>query len=259
MTTEVLRRIVPGWAKQRHERWQTARFLRAANDISARYVERHGLEVRRGPFAGLRFPPELVRDSGDAVAKLVGAYELELRPVFEQWLHAGLRTFVDVGAAEGFYAVGVARAAPAARVVAFDVDPGARARCARLAAVNGVADRVRLEGACTPGALDALPASGVALLVDCEGCEREVLDPAASPVLRGWPILVELHDFIDPAISATVTGRFAATHEIEIIEGRDRVGVELPELDFLTPPERALALSERRPGPMRWALLRPRA
>ena len=251
-------RLVPSWAKRRHERWQTRRFLRTANDLNARYEQRHGLEVRRGPFAGLRYPPELLRDSGDAVAKLAGTYELELHPVFERWIDDGVEHLVDVGASEGFYAVGFAVASPGTTVLAYDIDAEARERCVRLAERNGVADRVRVAGECTHDVLAGLPADGVALLVDCEGCERDLLDPAAAPVLRGWPILVELHDFIDPAISATILERFAATHDVEIVDGRSRERVAPPELDFMTPRERALALGERRPGPMRWADLTPR-
>jgi hypothetical protein len=44
-----------------------------------------------------------------------------------------------------------------------------------------------------------------------------LLDPDAAPVLRNWWILVELHDFADPAISASIASRFAATHHVELI------------------------------------------
>jgi hypothetical protein len=257
---DTARRLVPTWVKRSHERRQTRRFLRAANAINLRYAERHGsLEVRRGPFAGMRYPEELLRDSGDAVAKLAGTYELELHEVMSGWIAAGIEHVVDVGAAEGYYAVGLAHASPATTVLAYDIDDAARERCARLAEVNGVADRVRLGGECTAESLQALPADGVAVLMDCEGCERELLDPEAAPRLRDWPILVELHDFIDPTISPAIFERFAPTHEIDVIEGRSREDLDLTDLDFLTPAERRLALGERRPGPMRWAHLQPRS
>lgn len=73
----------------------------------AAHLERMlGLTVRRGPFAGLRYP------SHDAVGsslwpKLLGSYEAELAPTFEALCATPYRTVVDVGAAEGYYAVGL--------------------------------------------------------------------------------------------------------------------------------------------------------
>jgi hypothetical protein len=253
------RDLIPAAAKRRHERWSTRRYLRARGALNARYAERHGLEVRRGPCAGLRYLPELVDGTGDLVAKLVGAYERELHPVLGGWVRRRPAHFVDVGAAEGFYAVGFALAAPGTTVHAYDIDPEARARCARMAALNGVADRVRVEARCTTGTLAGFPERGVVLLVDAEGYERELLDPVAAPRLLGWEVLVELHAFIDPAIPGLIAGRFAASHDVVLIDGESRDDVLLPELANLAPRRRALLLDERRPGPMQWAWLRPRA
>jgi hypothetical protein len=202
--------------------------------------------------------PEEQSWANDVVAKLLGTYELELHRVVESWIAAAVPLVVDVGCAEGYYAVGFARALPTARVLAFDIDGAARTRCAALATRNGVADRVTIRGACTPETLMGLPEAGVALLVDAEGYERVLLDPAAVPRLSGWDILVELHDFLDPSITRTIVSRFAATHDTELIEERPREGAGLPELAFADDGLRRLVLSERRPAQMRWAALRPR-
>ena len=130
--------------------------------------------------------------------------------------------------------------------------------CADLARINGVRDGVRIGGECRPEGLGELPADGVVLLSDCEGAERELLDPQRAPRLLGWRILVELHDFIDPSLTETVTGRFRATHDIALIEGRPRSGDAFPELSFMSASQRSAVLSERRPEAMRWADMRPR-
>jgi hypothetical protein len=85
------------------------------------FATRHGLEVTGGPFAGLRYVPRYVSWSVDLIPKLLGTYEQELHPVIERWLNAGFDTFVDVGSAEGYYAVGLARGVEGARVHAFDI------------------------------------------------------------------------------------------------------------------------------------------
>ncbi len=254
----VIARATPAWAKRRHERWLTERRRRAVAGPTARYLAEHGRTVRHGPLAGLTYPPGLDA-TGDLVAKLLGTYELELRDELGAWVAARYAHVIDVGCAEGYYAVGLARAMPETTVHAFDIDADARLRCAGLAAVNGVQDRVVLGGMCTPQTLQAgFPADGVALLSDCEGYERVLLDPQAAPVLAGWPILVELHEFLDPAITDVIAERFAATHDVRVIEGAPRRGERLPELAGFSPAERAVLLDEHRPAAMRWAALRPR-
>src|SRR5215218_7302739 len=105
-------RLVPKALKRRHEQWATRRFLSRVNELNEGYADEHGVVVRSGPFAGTAYSRDLLVDSGDAVAKLVGTYEMELHPVVEAWISEPPRRLVNVGAAEGFYAVGFARVLP---------------------------------------------------------------------------------------------------------------------------------------------------
>jgi precorrin-6B methylase 2 len=250
--------ILPAQVLQRIDRMRTRRFLAKVGPPTEEYVRRHGLAVVGGPLRGMRYLDDLERASGDLVAKLLGTYERELHPVFEEWIAARYEHIVDVGCAEGYYAVGLACASPATTVHAYDIDPHAREQCAALARLNGVAERVLIGGACEPATLEDYPERGVALLSDCEGYERVLLDPVAAPRLTAWPILVELHEFIDPEIAAALRERFADTHVIQIIEGepRDRDSAR-PELAFMSRRQRAAVLGERRPAHMRWACMRP--
>ena len=221
------------------------------------FVRRHGRGVTSGPFTGMQYLPGLEPTQGDLVGKLLGIYESELHGAVGRWSETDLTTIVNVGCAEGYYAVGLALAVPSAAVLAYDIDPTARELCSRLAALNNVADRVQVNGECTPQTLAALPASGVGLLCDCEGYEKTLLDPELAPTLRGWSIIVELHDFVDPTITDTIRQRFDATHEIELI--RSTVPGDPPaEVSFMTDRQRRLVLNER-PVPMTWASLAPRS
>jgi hypothetical protein len=251
-------RLAPQSLKDALDRRVTGRFLETVTPLTREFVDRHGLTVLRGPFTGLQLDERMVSVSGDLVAKLLGTYERELRPAFQEWIAAAPARVVDVGAAEGYYAVGLAHAIPSATVLAFDIDPAARQRCQELAARNGVADRVDVRSECTPEALGELPADGVVLLSDCEGCEAGLLDPERQPLLRGWPIVVELHDFIDPSISATLRRRFEASHDIELITEHPVDEREVPELASLDREQRELLLSENRPTVMSWFCMRPR-
>src|SRR5436305_14622456 len=84
--------------------------------ITERFVAHHGLTVQRGPFAGLRFPRFAVGRGEMVVPQLLGAYEEELHPVFEELAPRRFDRIVDVGASDGYYAVGMALRWPEALV-----------------------------------------------------------------------------------------------------------------------------------------------
>ncbi len=230
--------------------------MRLAAPVSREYVRRNGLTVLHGPFAGMEYIDGLEDTVGDLIAKLTGVYERELHQVVSEWIAAGFAHVVDVGSAEGYYAVGFAHAMPRTVVHAYDISAVARERCLEMAERNGVQARLQMGGFCGHSDLEALPEEGVALLSDCEGGELELLDPARAERLHGWPILVELHDFVDPSITQTICERFTDSHDIQIIEMEDR-GEAPAEMDFATSAQKAMILKERPPG-MRWAHLWPR-
>jgi hypothetical protein len=215
-------------------RWRRAQGAYRAKRTAVytrRFVGWHGLTVTGGPFAGLTYPDT---EPLSLVPKLLGVYEAELHAAVEDAIRARPDAIVNVGAADGYYAVGLARRCPDARVIAYDVDAGQRALCARVAAANGVDVDVR-------GAADRGDLQGAALIVmDCEGCERALLDPPPAAT-----IIVELHDFLDPGVGDTIAARFAPTHAVQLIPTAPQ-------------PPRRHPLSEQRPGPMRWAVMTPR-
>jgi len=79
----------------------------------------------------MRYVPEAVGSS--FLPKLVGSYEAELHGVIEELIGRDYRTIIDIGSAEGYYVVGLARRCPAARIYAFDMDRLGRLRCANMA------------------------------------------------------------------------------------------------------------------------------
>ena len=81
----------------------------------------------------------------------------------------------------------------------------------------------------------------------------------AIPRLRDCDVLVELHDFIRPGLTPALQTRFAATHDIQMIEQQLRDSAQYPELGILTRFNRHMAVQEFRPGPMQWAMLTAKA
>jgi hypothetical protein len=226
--------------------------------VARRVADELGLTVRDGPFAGLRYVKRAVSapELADCLpAKLLGSYEQELHPAIERMLGSRFETIVNVGAAEGYYAVGLALRAPDARVYAFETDTGRRELCKELARVNGVAERIDIGGECDPGWPAALEGDCL-LVMDCEGCEARLLGEDQAAALSGSALIVELHDFIDPRASG-VADILRPTHEVELVDARPRHCGLYPELEFLGWKNRELAVSEVRSHPTRWLVATP--
>ena len=212
-----------------------------------------GLVVQSGPFAGMAYVSEAVCSS--LVPKLLGSYEAELHEVLQEILTRDYETVIDVGCAEGYYAVGLALALPHARVHAFDIDARARELCTRLAQENKVDGRVSVEGACDHERLNSLICGRTLIVCDCEGCELQLLDPEAAPEIVKSDLLVELHDAIVPNITPTILSRFAATHEITLVDAAERDPNAYPILKDFDRLTQRTAVAEFRDGPMQWGYL----
>jgi hypothetical protein len=226
-------------------------------EILKKIVSATGVSVLAGPFRGMMFWPvgrPGFRAGGEA-GSLLGLYELELHDTIAEIVARSYNTVIDIGCAEGYYAVGLAYRMPQARVFAFDIEANERQLCQGMAFVNGVAGRVEVGSECTVASLRQLPRGKCLVFSDCEGAELDLLRPDMVPELVTCDLLVELHDCFIPGLSDALLPRFAETHRIEIIHAKQRDPDTFPELCFLSREEIQIALDERRPSGMTWAMM----
>ena len=220
------------------------------------YLVREGARVRGGPFAGMEYVSEATE--GALVPRLLGTYESELHPYLSAFAAEGVETVIDVGCAEGYYAVGLARLMPAATIHAFDIDEAARAACATLAAKNGVAERVRIGGAFAPDGFEAFAGQRVLVMVDAEGAELDILQPDLSPALAGMQLIVETHDVYRKGALQELVRRFTPTHQITLVHQQPK-GFDIPPwLQELSHLDQLLAVWEWRLAPTPWLVMRPK-
>jgi len=246
---QAIRRLLPGPYTALQEAWTNYQIGKAVKSIK----QQHGNLVQQGPFAGMLYVNEATCST--LAPKLIGSYEAELHPAFAEIFATEYTTIIDVGCAEGYYAVGLALRMPHAKVYAFDTDARARGLCHEMAKLNSVADRVFLDTACTTSVLRELVDERTLVVCDCEGCEFELLQPKIAGLDKA-DLLVELHDFIDPRISSTLIARFQQTHQISIIETAGRVAADYPSLNGLSARRQVFALAELRGADMEWAFMR---
>jgi len=254
LAKRIARGLMPGFYARLARRY--SRYARLTRTV----VRRQGTRVASGPFAGMEY---LLESRGSTlIPKLLGSYEAELHEAVRELIASRPKVVVNIGCAEGYYAVGLARALPDATVYAYDIDSKARELCSELAKRNGVADRVVLRGGCDVAELRGIPLEGAAIICDCEGYELELLEPAAAPQLSLASLLVELHDALVPGLSDALLPRFSSLHDVSVIEVQERDPAQYRALDGFRPHDQQLALDEDRrkdgePISQRWAYMIP--
>jgi hypothetical protein len=259
-----IRRKLDKHARKRQSKAEIEAFKRMRRRVlhEAVYVISPELVVKNGPFEGMKYPS--AKASGSAlVPKLLGSYERELHPKINYILKQDYTDIVDIGCAEGYYAIGLARHFPKARIYVFDTNREALDLCRQMAEINSVLDRVIFGSLCTPDQLEKLPLSGRSLIIsDCEGYEKELFNEQTLPKLAHHDLLIEIHDMIDINISTEIRQRFSSTHHLEIIESVDDIkkakSYEYSELDGYDLSTRRLLLAEGRVNIMEWFFLEPR-
>lgn len=212
--------------------------------------------VQSGPFKGMQLIKEECWKDGNIGTKCLGCYEADTHVFIEQEIERLAKMpapkIVNVGCAEGYYAVGLARRLPNAKVWIVDNDPDAIRLAAQVAQLNGVSLIANDELCNVMENIDFV-------VMDCEGAEVAYLDLEAFPSLTKATLLVESHDFKTQHTTDLLCERFSPSHTIwlTITEGH-RNPNDYEILHMLPSYAKWAAISEGRPACQYFLLMRPR-
>ncbi len=221
--------------------------------IQISLIEERGTVVQGGPFQGMAFADRSVE--GCHVPKLLGCYESELHPHILAAAERGYDAVINIGASEGYYAIGLARLMPNAQIYAYDTNTAAHAVCRELAVRNNVSHRVTIGSIFEGDDFERFADQRTLVFCDIEGGEAELLDPQRYPALRSMDIIVELHDGPRATPSVLIPQRFRDTHSVKMVP-HGAGTMELPALfDSVSHLDQLLATWEWRAGPTPWAVL----
>ena len=174
------------------------------------------------------------------------------------------RTFIDIGAADGYYSVGVLVNGLFDCSYSFERSERAQEVLRHNAERNGVADKVHIHGAAHPEFYKDLPRdilSKSVLLIDIEGAEFDLLTPDIFAAFAGSVIVIELHDYFYPDGQQKLDRLKAhADQHFQITEftTTSRDLSKFPELRSFNDTDRWLICDEGRGEMMRWLRLDPR-
>jgi hypothetical protein len=215
------------------------------------------VNVWSGPFAGMSWGTRAV--GSELPPKLLGTYEKELAGIIEHLPVFDLA--IDIGAAEGWYAVGLLYRKTARSVVAFEINGSGQKACRDNAERNDVAGRLEVRGECSVGELQSLvesrlcPGFRVLIVSDCEGCEDELFVPSVLKLCREAHLLIETHESQAPGTRQRLARELEFSHRVTHVKPvrRSRADAVFPDratiwwlrISFL---RRFLLLERRGPG-----------
>ena len=221
------------------------------------YQNYHGV-VAFGAFRGL------ILDTGsawsgsrDTGAKILGLYENQIL----DWLKdKKFDLFIDIGAADGYYAAGMLISKKAAHAVTFEISIADQAVTRSIAAKNEILDKIEIKGKATEGEILSViqqDKDGL-VLMDIEGEEFNLISERILQSAKNYSFIIELHEIFDVYAEQKLLELLRKFHFVEIIYGLNRNFPKDPFLLSLTDNERVLLLSEGRQSGMKWICLSPR-
>ena len=225
------------------------------SELLANAVIQHtGDVVQAGPFKGMQYP--LRAHKGARAPRLLGTCDACLWPIFAGIRAANYTLAIDIGTADGYYAVGLARTMAGLRVLARDEDVVARALCTRLAEVNGVSEQVEVGGQWTQADFAICKTARSVILCQVRDAQADLLDPTRAPGLRSADLLVKVQDNDRSGLAGLLTRRFARTHDISRHD-REIADDALPAwAEAFSDLDRMLMLWEWRSKPTSWLWMR---
>lgn len=232
--------------------------------LSALLNDRFGATVRYGPFRGLQLGNSTWWGNTDRAGMLLGVYEQEVLSTLERISAERRRSFIELGAADGYYGVGVLVNNLFERSYCFELSEKGQRTIAINAALNDVESRVQVFGTATSDFHTLLPpivVDNCVLLVDVEGAEFDILITETFRRFAKSIIIVEMHDHFFPDAQRRVSRLrkdCEALFDIEELTTTGRDMSKFPELKEFSDTDRWLICSEGRRAMPHWFVMTPR-
>ncbi len=219
--------------------------------------------VLHGLFKGMIYPK--IESVGSAIyPKLMGSYEKEIQSDISYLLEKNnYSEILDVGCAEGYYAIGLSLKCPKSKIYAYDTSFKARELCTEMAFLNGVQNNVIVNSTMTPKGLENFNFKGKGLIIcDCEGYELQLFNKSNLSNLSNCDLIIETHDFKNIEISTSLKILFSSTHRVKSVYSIDDIHKALtykyPDLKKYSLLEKKNLFREWRPAIMEWLICTPK-
>jgi hypothetical protein len=219
--------------------------------------------VRYGPFSGLKLSKNPWWGKSDLGSMCLGLYEEEVLNVFFSGKFHGRKTLIDIGAADGYYAIGLLKSKKVEKAICYELSQIGQDTILSNWKLNCEPGEIEINGDVFENFIhknSSLDFSECIAIVDIEGAEFSFLNNDVLAFMKKSYILIEIHNWVPDFITKYSSFLLDANKyfDIEILERTDRNTMKFQELRSFTDDNRLLVTSESRPCSMRFLLLSPK-
>ncbi len=224
--------------------------------------EEYGLVIAYGSFKGMKLSDDVWWSKNDRITQMLGIYEEHVLERLKVFSTQGASRFVDIGAADGYFAIGMAYSKIYSKVVAFEIASFGQNKIRENSTINHCENVVSVFGEADYSSLKNLLSEDMktSILVDIEGAEYQLLDEKMLSLLSSCYLICELHPWlVDDGyqLQRKLIERARKKFNVELIKRENYSPNIFSELDDLSDEERLIAVGEGRGKNMQWLVLTP--
>jgi len=227
-------------------------------------------KVISGLFRGMKlvkksnWDKKVYKFNTDLSSKIVGCYEKEVQDKIEEFQKKNKKKyFVNFGAGEGYFALGVLQSGLFEKSLAFEISDLSRDIMVENSKLNNFQDRLLIKNNADKNFLKDLDSSfkeisDIFLLVDIEGQEFNIFNDENLRVIQNCNLIIEFHKLHDDKINQEFIAKIKKYFNVEILTTSNRDFSMISLLRDLNDDDRWLIASENRPYRMSWLACSPK-
>lgn len=165
------------------------------NILSYEHAKKNNFTVQNGVFKNLKINKNISWGRGDIASKIYGLYENKIQKKIKELKKPIL---IDIGAADGFFAIGCLHSKLSKYCYAFEQNETSRLALHKTAELNNVANQISIMGKVDNQVFlsslpDDLDLSMAVILCDIEGEEYNFFSETILKKLQKCNLIIEIH------------------------------------------------------------------
>ena len=227
--------------------------------LSSKISKMYNNTVQQGPFKGMVINEDQFWGQGDRSSKILGLYEKEIQDLIVSiQKDKNYSTFVDIGGADGFFAIGSLVNNLFEKCEVFEISKKGRISIQKNSKQNNVYDSIKIHDKASKRSLIKIDnINNSLILCDIEGDEYELFDEKLINEIYPSDIIIEIHKDKENSL-VNFEKRFTKKYSITKITQEPRSLKNFKELENINDNNRALITSEGRSYVQEWWHLSPK-
>ena len=236
---------------------------RSKNKILNHLLNIHDCKVAYGEFKGMRLNKNNFWSKNDLITYILSVYEKHVMNQLIKFSKLNNNVFIDIGAADGYFAVGMAYSKSFKKVYAFEIETLARENLKKNAKDNFCENKIFINKEANFNSLKKIIDTDEisTILIDIEGGEFELLTKDILNLVKKCMVIIELHPNLVKDGSKKQERLLNICEdffEISMIERESYNPNKFEELSEFTDEDRLISFGEGRGRNMQWLVLVPK-